>query len=303
MYIRAVITFGRQLIMPTANINGFTMYYETVGEGFPLVYVHGGFGGMGTGLQPETPAWAEKLAKYFQIVTYDRRAAGRSGYPEEGFTMQDFAKDIRELLRHLGHERAHIWGTSAGGQITLAFGLHYPEAATSLVITDSAPWLSLDEELKEKLRERIQVLNERGAEAAYEARATGGTVGLNLFVGRPAQSEEEQRQREAAMERTRAQLRAIPRDERIAKYAGELRNYSAYVDWDATSQLKDIQTPTLVLYGTADSVFPPQGSVDMTRLIPNVEYKAFQGAEHGVTGFPEAIEMALSFLQRHTPQY
>ena len=289
--------------MPTANINGFTMYYETVGEGFPLVYVHGGFGGMGTGLQPETPAWAEKLAKYFQIVTYDRRAAGRSGYPEEGFTMQDFAKDIRELLRHLGHERAHIWGTSAGGQITLAFGLHYPEAAASLVITDSAPWLSLDEELKEKLRERIQVLNERGAEAAYEARATGGTVGLNLFVGRPAQSEEEQRQREAAMERTRAQLRAIPRDERIAKYAGELHNYSAYVDWDATSQLKDIQTPTLVLYGTADSVFPPQGSVDMTRLIPNVEYKAFQGAEHGVTGFPEAIEMALSFLQRHTPQY
>jgi 3-oxoadipate enol-lactonase len=289
--------------MPTANINGFMMYYETAGEGFPLVYVHGGFGGMGTGLQPETPAWVEEMVKHFQVVTYDRRAAGRSGYPEEGFTMQNLAKDIHELLHHLGHERAHIWGTSAGGQITLAFGLNYSEAAASLVVTDSAPWLSLAEELKQKLRERIRVLKEKGAEAAYEARATGGTVGLNLFVGRPAQSEEEQKQREAAMERTRAQLRAIPRDERIAKYAGELRNYSAYVDWDATPRLKDIQTPTLVLYGTADSVFPPQGSVDMTRLIPNVEYKAFQEAEHGVTGFPEAIEMALSFLQRHTPQY
>jgi pimeloyl-ACP methyl ester carboxylesterase len=286
--------------MPAANINNFMMYYETRGEGFPLVYVHGGFGGMGTGLQPETPPWEEELAKYFHIITYDRRAAGRSSYPEEGFTMQNLAKDIRELLRHLGYERAHIWGTSAGGQITLAFGLHYPEAAASLVITDSAPWLSLDEELKEKLRERIKVLNEKGAEAAYEARATGGTVGLNLFVGRPAVGEEEQKQREAAMERTRAQLRAIPRDERIAKYAGELRNYSAYLDWDATPQLKDIKPPTLVLYGTEDSVFPSQGSLDMTRLIPNVEYKAFQGAEHGVTRFPEAIEIALLFLQRHT---
>jgi 3-oxoadipate enol-lactonase len=286
--------------MPTANINDFIMYYETIGEGFPLVYVHGGFGGMGTGLQPETPAWVEDFAKHFQIITYDRRAAGRSSYPEEGFTMQNFARDIRELLRHLGYERAHIWGTSAGGQITLAFGLHYPEAAASLVITDSAPWLSLDEELKDKLRERIKVLNEKGAEAAYEARATGGTVGLNLFVGRPAASEEEQKQREVAMERTREQLRAIPRDERIAKYAGELRNYSAYLDWDATPQLKDIKPPTLVLYGTEDSVFPPKGSLNMTRLIPNVEYKAFQGAEHGVTRFPEALELALLFLQRHT---
>lgn len=286
--------------MPTANINDFTMYYETRGEGFPLVYVHGGFGGMGTGLQPETPAWVEDFAKYFQIITYDRRAAGRSSYPEEGFTMQNFAKDILELLRHLGYERAHIWGTSAGGQIALAFGLHYPEVVASLVITDSAPWLSLDEELKDKLGERIKVLNEKGAEAAYEARATGGTVGLNLFVGRPAVSEEEQKQREAVMEQTRAQLRAIPRDERIAKYAGELRNYSAYLDWDAILQLKDIKPPTLVLYGTEDSVFSPQGSLDMTRLIPNVEYKAFQGAEHGVTRFPEALELALSFLQRHT---
>lgn len=286
--------------MPTADINDFMMYYETVGEGFPLVYVHGGFGGMGTGLQPETPAWVEEMAKHFQVITYDRRAAGRSSYPEEGFTMQNLATDIRELLRHLEYKRAHVWGTSAGGQITLAFGLYYPEAAASLVITDSAPWLSLDEELKNKLRERITVLNEKGAEAAYEARATGGTVGLNLFVGRPTGSEGEERQREAAMERTRAQLRAIPRDERISKYAGELRNYSAYMDWDTTPQLKDIQPPTLVLYGTEDSVFPSLGSVDMTRLIPNVEYRAFQGAEHGVTRFPEAIELALSFLRRHT---
>jgi 3-oxoadipate enol-lactonase len=255
---------------------------------------------MGTGLQPETPAWREELAKYFQVITYDRRAAGRSGYPDEGFTMQNLAKDARELLRHLGYERAHIWGTSAGGQITIAFGLYYPEAAASLVITDSAPWLSLDEELKDKLRGRIGVLNEKGAEAAYEARATGGTVGLNLFAGRPAGGEEEQGQRGAAMEQTRAMLRAIPRDERIAKYAGELRNYSAYVDWDSTPQLKDIKAPTLVLYGTEDSLFPPQGFADMTRLIPNVECRAFQGAEHGVTRFPEATEIALSFLQRNT---
>ena len=287
--------------MPTANINGFEMYYETKGEGFPLVYVHGGFGGLGTGLGAQVPAWHDDFAKDFKVITYDRRASGRSSYPEEGFTMEDFARDIRELLRHLGHDRAHVWGISSGGQVTLAFGLEYPEAGASLVVADSAPWLSPDKELKDKLRERIGVLNKQGAEAAYEARATGGTVGLNLFVGRPVQNEEEKRQREEAMERVRALLKETPREERIAKYAGELRVYSAYVDWDATPKLKEMKPPTLVLYGTEDSVFPAPGSRAMTELIPNVEYKVFEGAEHGVTQFPETIELILSFLKRHTP--
>lgn len=288
--------------MPTDKINGFMMYYETRGEGFPLVYVHGGFGGLGTGIQPEVPSWQDRFAKHFKVITYHRRAAGLSSYPKEGFTMQNLAKDIRELLQHLGHDRAHILGTSAGGQITLAFGLQYPEVTASLVITDSAPWLSLDEELKGKLRERIRILNEKGPEAAYEARSTAGTVGLNLFVGRTVRSEEESRAREEAMERTREQLRKISREERIAKYAGELCNYSAYVDWDAVPRLKDMKPPTLVLYGTEDSVFPAQGSRAMVELIPNLEYKTFDGAEHGVTQFAEAIELILSFLQRHTPR-
>ena len=81
---------------------------------------------------------------------------------------------------------------------------------------------------------------------------------------------------------------------RIAKYAGELRNYSAYVDWDAIPRLKEMKPPTLVVFGTEDNVFPQQGSLAMTQLFPNVEYKAFEGAGHGVTDmFPEAIDLIL----------
>lgn len=104
------------------------------------------------------------------------------------------------------------------------------------------------------------------------------------------------------LERARAQLREIAREERIAKYAGELRNYSAYVDWDATPRLHELKPPTLVVYGTEDSIFPAEGSRTMTQRIPNVEHKAFEGAGHGVTlAYPEATAVILSFLLRHTP--
>ena len=215
--------------------------------------------------------------------------------------MADLAADIGGLMGHLGHARAHVWGTSAGGQIALAFGLEHAGAAASLVIADSAPWLTQDEEVKGKLRERIAILAEQGPEAAYQARAATGTVGLNLFTGRAPMSEEEQQANQASLERIRAALKQVPREERIARYAGELRNYAAYVDWDATPRLSEVKPPTLVLYGTNDSVFPEVGSRAMVATIPGVEHRAFEGAEHGVTRFPEALDTILDFLQRHTP--
>ena len=43
--------------MTVAAINGTDIYYETHGDGFPLVFVHGGFGGLGTGQGGATPGW------------------------------------------------------------------------------------------------------------------------------------------------------------------------------------------------------------------------------------------------------
>jgi len=287
--------------MSKETINGYEMYYEVAGDGFPLAFIHGGFGGLGTGTRQEAPSWIEKFAKHFQVITYDRRSSGRSSYPEEGHTMKNFAKDLRELLRHLGHERAHVWGTSAGGQITLMFGLEYPEAAASLVVADGAPWLSLDPDVIEKLKKRLQILKEQGGEAAYDARRTDGTVGLNLFQGRPAQSEDQAKARDEQRARIQQALAQFTREDRVHYYKGELLNYSAYLE-DLTDRLHEMKPPVLVLHGDQDSVYPVKAAEDMGKMIPNVEYKIYQGAEHGVTGlFPESLDLIVDFLKKNTP--
>lgn len=289
--------------MPTATINGTEIYYETHGEGFPLVFVHGGFGGLGTGQGGNIPGWVEQFKQHFQVILYDRRSSGRSAFPETEHTMSQFAGDIRELLRHLGHDRAHVWGTSAGGQITLAFGLEHPEAAASLIVADSAPWLSQDPDLLGKLKERISVLRSSGADAAYDARREGGTVGLNLFAAaRPAQSEEEERQRAERRAAIQAQLAQVPREERIAKYAGELRTYEAYADYDATARLGELTMPVLIIYGTGDTVFPNAGWDRLVEGKPNFTYWEFPGAEHGIVGeYPETLDRMVDYLRQHTP--
>jgi 3-oxoadipate enol-lactonase len=289
--------------MPTAPVNGTEIYYETHGNGYPLVFVHGGFGGLGTGAGGATPAWVERFTKQFQVILYDRRSSGRSGFPETPHSMEQFAGDIRGLLVHLGHERAHVWGTSAGGPITMEFGLQHPDAATSLVITESAPYLSRDADLLGKLRERISIMETKGGDAAYESRREGGTVGLNLFAAqRPAANAEEQAQRDARRAAIQAQLGQVPRDERIAKYASELRTYSAYADWNATDRLGDLEMPVLVVYGTGDTVFPEVGWDKLVESHANFEYVPVDGAEHGAAmASPKSLNAIEEFLLRNTP--
>ncbi|MCB9482998.1 MAG: alpha/beta hydrolase [Dehalococcoidia bacterium] len=289
--------------MPTAAINGTEIYYETYGSGFPLVFAHGGFGGLGTGAGGNVPAWVERFSQHFQVILPDRRSSGRSGFPDVPHTMSLFASDIRELLRHLGHERAFVWGTSAGGPITITFGLEHPDAAAGLVVAETAPWLSQDPELLGKLRERIDILNANGVDAAYEARREGGTVGLNLFAAaRPAESEEEQRQRDERRAAIQAQLAKIPREERIYKYGAELRTYAAHLDFNATARFKELKMPVLIVYGTGDTVYPNVPWTELAEGMPNVEVALFEGQEHGAaSNTPEGEARILEFLRSHTP--
>lgn len=290
--------------MPIARVGGTEIWYETHGAGFPLVFVHGGFGGLGTGLFLPPPPWVERFAREFRVILYDRRSSGRSGYPETPHTMRRLAADIRELLGHLGEARAHAWGTSAGGPITLAFGLEHPDAATSLVVADSAPWLSRDAELLGRLRERIRILETEGPDAAYAARREHGTVGLDLFArSRPARVATERASRDAQRDRIREQIASIPREERVRKYAGELRNYAAYLDHDVSPRFAELTMPVFIAYATGDTVFPEAGWAELAAGRPHVTYHAING-EHGAAGQdPATLDAILEFLRRATPPH
>jgi len=291
--------------MPKVEINGIDLYYEIHGGGFPLVFVHGGFGGLGTGLGGEVPEWVEKFAADFKVILYDRRSSGRSGYSEQPHSQSQFANDIQQLLVHLGHDRAHIWGVSAGGPITLSFGFDHPDTAQTLVITDSAPWLSRDTELLSALKRRVDMLEKDGPEAAYAARRTEGTVGIDLFASNRTKSTRAKpaaSQAPSGADAIRAQLANIPREERIAKYAGELRTYSAYVDWDGTDKFSQLSMPVLVLYGAEDRVFPEAGWDKLCAELTNVVYRVYPGVGHGLTTrAPQSIEEIHAFLKVNSP--
>jgi len=95
--------------MPYADINGARLSYESLGEGTPLLFIHGGYGGSGTTLAP-TPQTIRTVLPRDKVrtIVYDRRNAGQSSYGLEHLSMATLAADALGLLDHLKISRAGI---------------------------------------------------------------------------------------------------------------------------------------------------------------------------------------------------
>lgn len=288
--------------MPRETINGFELHYEVAGEEYPLAFIHGGFGGIGSTIGPQEHPWVAQFAERYRVVTYDRRSAGQSAYPDGGYSLENFAKDLRELLAHLGIERSHIIGSSAGGPIAITYALTYPEAVKALVLVNTAPRLIPEGPATESIRERVALLDKDGPAAVYEARKAQGPLGLEaLLRARAATATPEQialfRERQEMMQRS---IKDTSREDRMRWYAGETRNYSAYLDSDLTGRLSELAMPAFVIHGDADSVVPVAGAHQLHDGITGSELRILPGAEHGLmAGTSEQAPPAiLDFLLR-----
>lgn len=97
-----------------AAINGMEMYYESYGEGPPLLLLHGFFG--------STQTWTDfipEFVRHYRLIVPDLRGHGRSTNPANRFTHRQAALDVLALLDSLGIDRVKAMGISTGGMTLL----------------------------------------------------------------------------------------------------------------------------------------------------------------------------------------
>lgn len=105
------------------------LHYEEVGEGEPLVLLHGN-GEDGTYFKHQMPCFARS----FRVIALDTRGHGKSPRGEAPFTISQFANDLLDFLNARGIERAHLLGFSDGGNSALTFALAHPERVGKLIL-------------------------------------------------------------------------------------------------------------------------------------------------------------------------
>jgi len=114
--------------------NGIELYYESRGDGAPLVVL----GGLGLAVS-EMGALIEPLAASFRVIAIDNRGAGRSVKPAGPYSIEQMAADVLGVMDQLGVPCAHVLGMSMGGRVAMALALAQPGRVDRLVLVATGP--------------------------------------------------------------------------------------------------------------------------------------------------------------------
>ncbi|MBM3120328.1 MAG: alpha/beta fold hydrolase, partial [Chloroflexi bacterium] len=119
----------RRIDMPTAKVGDINIYYESHGDGEPLLLIQG-YGQYSGHWAPLIPSFSRE----YRVISFDNRGTGRSDKPDIPYTMKMMADDVKRLLDAIGIDSAHVFGVSMGGMIAQEFALNHPDKLISLIL-------------------------------------------------------------------------------------------------------------------------------------------------------------------------
>ena len=238
------------------QIDSARIHYETMGNGLPVVLVHG--------WTLDLRIWDDQvpaLRQSFKVIRYDRRGFGKSTGLPDRYT--DPA-DLRALLDQLGIAKAHIVGMSQGGSVATSFAIEYPERVLSLVLQGSSleglnlPWSGPDRISREEFKKVIQ---EKGIVAFRKA-----WINHPLLEIPPEKS--------AALDRLRTIIESYPGTDLLNPAPPPVGRTPDVM------RLKEIKVPTLVLIGAREVPYLRIVADALTYAIPGAKKVVIPNGGH-----------------------
>lgn len=234
------------------------LYWESVGDGPPILLIHG--------LGLSGGAWwrtVDALSPEMQVITFDNRGTGRSESLMPAYTTEAMADDAVCVLDHLGHETAHVYGISLGGMVAQQLALRHPHRVRSLVLGATQPGgrraVRADDEVMGFFRRRSAMRMEEAAWASVPYNY--GPRAREEQVDRIADDIERRLTGPFNEHAYRAQL-----------FAAAMHN--------CYGRLDRIRVPVLVVHGEHDRVIPVENAHLMAERIPDSTLQLLPDAGH-----------------------
>jgi proline iminopeptidase len=275
-------------------IRDISLFVDVVGQGHPLVLMHGG---------PSADHWTlssfRQCADRLTLVFYDHRCNGRSDGPlVSSMTWENLTADADALRERLGFDRWAVLGHSFGGQVALEYALRYPGRLSHLILLDTGG------DSRWSRQNAADVLAERGYSADKVELARrwftgdfapkefvpifmriGGAYNYHPMLG-------------AARALAHGGWHTRLRPEALI-YAGR----HLLDGWTVMDRLGEITVPTLVMAGREDFVFPPACQRELAGGIPGARLRFIDRAGHNPHDErpDEVIQAVLHFIAADAP--
>jgi 3-oxoadipate enol-lactonase len=112
--------------------SGSTLGYVDVGQGIPLILIHGLFLDH-TAFEEQIKAFADR----YRIIAIDLHGHGTSSELDRSISLDEMAEDYFDLVRQLGIQQAIWGGVSLGGMTSLRIAIRHPEAVLGLLLLNT----------------------------------------------------------------------------------------------------------------------------------------------------------------------
>ncbi|TMA59030.1 MAG: alpha/beta fold hydrolase [Deltaproteobacteria bacterium] len=277
--------------MPTAKIGAVDIYYEEQGQGDPVLLAPPSWWPCDTWKVSVVPF----LSKRFRAIVFDCRGTGYSSKPDNGYTIEQFAKDCAGLLEYLKVSRCHAAGFALGGQIAQALAIQRPDLVATLTIaaagagtkaTDGGPRVIRNTDEEE--------IREHGFERFIRGHVENTHMAFNSTFY------------DAHPEVVKALSDALWR--RQTSPEQHRYHYEARRTWDTLGNAPKVKVPTLILCGARDDVnrggSTPVGTArKLAERVPGCELALVPDVKHMTFWDGDGALIALEdFLQRHRIQ-
>lgn len=224
------------------NVRGTKIYYETYGNGTPLLLLHGSI----LGYIDEFSSFIPELSKHFKVIAPALRGHGKSEIGNEPFSYKLFAEDAMAVLKQEGVDSVVVVGFSAGAITGYYLAANYPNNIIKLVSMAGA--LHSDDYRPSALR-YLQTLTIDALEKMYSD-----------FIA------------------SRKKLMAQP--QRYQELIDKISKTWVAGTYTAPAKPADIKCPVLIIGGDRDFYFSVDAFTSAYKQIPGSQLAIIPNADH-----------------------
>ncbi len=242
--------------MPYVQREGVNIYYDTYGQGMPIVFLHP--------FSSNRHIWLFQLfsfAREYQCILIDHRGHGQSDKQTQSYTIRAMAADVSCVLDEMGHSRAVLVGNSIGGMIAMQFNLDFPDRVLGTTVISTATNLSVH--MPPDVVRKFQT----------DLRGNFLSLMEDEVASRTSQTKPE------ILQSIQGSF-LVPNNFPEHVLHAHARERGAVFDWDITRQLKDITGPFMAFAGAEDGAVPVRAIEFLVRNIPDAELKVVEGVGH-----------------------
>lgn len=227
------------------KIDNRKIHYKIIGQGKPILFVHGWGGNLYSLLKLGTLA-----SKKYQAILIDLPGFGKSDNPPPEWGVEGYADLIGHFIKTLDLKKPHYVGHSFGGALGIYIASHYPRLIDTLVLSNSSY------KRENKISQSAKLIKMVPKENPI----------LNII----------------APYAKKVYYKLFHKGSDLMKYPHLESNFRKIVTQDLTNLTTKIKIPTLILWGEEDTMTPVLLAYELKKNIPHALLKVFPNVRHNL---------------------